>query len=80
MIVVSPVLELLAVAEAVARDDQVLVGRWVAEGLVGKPTPEALARWEQGSGDVGVTVVVQPFVLFQERVASSSTSTGAPIS
>ncbi len=67
VIVVAPPLAVLVVAEAVARDDQALVAGWVAEGLVSKPTPEALARWERTSGDVGVAVVVQPFVLFQER-------------
>ena len=67
VIVVAPALELLTVAEAVARDDKAAVASWLAEGLLGKPTAEDVARWETTTEDVGLSVVVQPFVLFQER-------------
>jgi len=68
VIVVGPSLDLVAVGEAVARDDKAQVAAWIAEGLVGKPTLEMLARWERSSGDVGVVLIVQPFVLLQERL------------
>lgn len=68
VIVVAPSLELLDVGEAIAADDAARVDAWVLEGLVGKPTLEALERWGRVKGPFADAVVVQPFVLVRERV------------
>jgi hypothetical protein len=67
VIVVDSSLGLVEVAEAVARDDRRVVEGWVAAGLLGKPSPALLERWERSDGDVALSVVVQPFVLLQDR-------------
>lgn len=68
VIVVAQSLDLLVVAEAVARDDKAAVASWIAQGKLGKPTLDALERWARATGDIGVSVVVQPFVLVKERL------------
>lgn len=67
VIVVAPSLALLDVGEAIAQDDTARVDAWVQEGLVGKPTLDALERWSRASGPFADAVVVQPFVLVRER-------------
>lgn len=64
--VVAPSLALLEVADALARDDRVRVAAWLEAGLLARPSAADVARWEAISGDIAVTVVVQPFVLLQE--------------
>jgi len=66
VIVVAQSLDLLVVGEAVAKDDKAQVAAWIEAGLLGKPTLETLARWEKKRGDVGESLVVQPFVLLKE--------------
>lgn len=66
VIVVDASLDLLVVAEAVARDDKDEVGVWIAKGLLGKPSLETVARWSRAPAPALVSVVVQPFVLVRE--------------
>ncbi|MBX3230725.1 MAG: DUF2288 domain-containing protein [Labilithrix sp.] len=66
VIVVDASLDLLTVAEAVARDDKEQVGAWIARSLIGKPTLETLERWSKSPPPL-VSVVVQPFVLVSEK-------------
>jgi hypothetical protein len=67
VILVAPSLDLLDVAEAIAKDDKELVERWVGAALVAKPSLEDLARWHEQGASPLTAVVVQPFVLVQER-------------
>lgn len=76
VIVVDATLDLLTVAEAVARDDKERVGAWIAQGLVGKPTLETIDRWSKSPAPALVSIVVQPFVLVREE-PSSTASRGA---
>lgn len=72
VIVIDAALDLLTVAEAVAKDDKALVSEWISKALIGKPTLEALARWEKTPAPRLVSVVVQPFVLVREEQQPSS--------
>lgn len=72
VIVVDGSLDLLSVAEAVARDDKALVGDWITKGLVGKPTLETIDRWARPPAPKLVSVIVQPFVLVREDPATRS--------
>jgi len=67
VIVVDASLDLLTVAEAVAKDDKARVSEWIEKALIGKPTLEALERWAKTPAPVLVSVVVQPFVLVREE-------------
>jgi hypothetical protein len=67
VIVVSPTLDLLEVAEVVARDDKARVATWIAEGHLAKPSDGLVSRWERAEGDVATSLVVQPFVLVHDR-------------
>lgn len=72
VIVIDASLDLLTVAEAVAKDDKALVSEWIAKALIGKPTLEALARWEKAPAPRLVSVVVRPFVLVREEPQPTS--------
>lgn len=72
VIVVDASLDLLTVAEAVAKDDKAQVADWIAKALIGKPTLEALERWAKTPAPVLVSVVVQPFVLVREEAPPAS--------
>lgn len=67
VIVVSQDLELLSVAEKVADDDKAAVTKWIADGHVTKPSPAQIAAWQAVPEKRFLTVVVQPFVLIQEK-------------
>lgn len=67
VIVVDASLDLLTVAEAVAKDDKARVSEWITKALIGKPTLEALDRWSKTPAPVLVSVVVAPFVLVREE-------------
>ena len=68
VIVVDASLDLLTVAEAVARDDKAQVGAWVTQGLIGKPSLQMINRWSKPGAPVLASVVVQPFVLVREGI------------
>lgn len=74
VIVVDGSLDLLEVAEAVARDDKARVAAWLAEGLLAKPSLEQLERWSKTEGPAWTAVVVQPFVLLREGLLPTNAS------
>lgn len=67
VIVVDASLDLLVVAEAIARDDKGQVGAWISKGLVGKPSLETIERWSNAPAPILIAVVVQPYVLVREE-------------
>lgn len=66
VIVVDASLDLLDVAEAVARDDKARVAAWIEAGHLQKPSLETIERWSKTTGAAWTVVVVQPFVLVHE--------------
>jgi len=65
VVVVDPKLELLEVAEAMARDDRETFSGWMSEGLVLQAEDTHARRWE-GSLLTLEAVVVAPWVLVRE--------------
>lgn len=63
---VDPSLDLVAVAEAMAEDDEARLAKWVSGGLVGK-VPESTALDILERDPRLWAVVVAPWVLVQER-------------
>lgn len=65
VIVVSPALELIEVALAVAKNDEDRVKEWIGSGAVTKPDLDMLSSWEKTPERTFLCVVVHPFVLIQ---------------
>ena len=65
--VVTAELDLEIVAVALARDNAAAVRTWLADGSLGKPKQEQLDRWESDPLQPLSMLIVQPFVLVQER-------------
>ncbi|PLX92598.1 MAG: DUF2288 domain-containing protein [Desulfuromonas sp.] len=64
IILVDPSLELADAAVAIAKDDSVLIGGWIAKGMLGKPSVEEIAQWDE-TPPVFRMVVVSPYILAQ---------------
>ncbi|AHY42082.1 DUF2288 domain-containing protein [Stutzerimonas decontaminans] len=58
--------DLVAVAQAVAEDDQAKVAAWLNAGQLSKMQAEQAQDWQQRDPDLWA-VVVAPWVLVQER-------------
>lgn len=67
---VSRELDLVAVAEAFTRDDSEQVRRWMEDKQLGPASDEEAADWSARDPDTLWAVVVRPWVLVQERVAT----------
>ena len=66
--VVATALDLEAVGAALARDDAEAVRAWLADGSLRKPAKEQLDCWESDPLHPLSMLIVQPFVLVQERI------------
>ncbi|MBC7692007.1 MAG: DUF2288 family protein [Methylotenera sp.] len=66
LILVNPLLNLLEVAEKMARDDRPTVEKWIGSHQIAKPTADQLEAWNLEPKKRFLCVVVQPFVLVQE--------------
>lgn len=71
LIVVSPVLDLAATAARINADDTAQVGAWIAAGQLAKPTREQIADWDADPVRTFRMLIVQPYVLIQERPAAT---------
>ncbi len=71
VVVVSPPLDLLEVAAAMAEDDAALLGGWMQSSRVLRATDEHARHWELAQADLRA-VVVAPWVLVQELSPSES--------
>jgi len=66
MIVADGTLDLLDVAEAIARDDQQAVVAWLGEGTLNKASPALAEAWAAADPSPRFqAVIVQPFVVVQ---------------
>lgn len=70
VIVVSANLSLIECAVAIARDDSARVAQWMKDGVVRRANDEERERWPSEQGRQWLAIVVQPFVLVQEILAS----------
>ena len=67
LIIVDGLLDLAEVGAGVAADDVKLIERWVASGLVAKPTAGQLEEWVAETGQLCLCLIVSPDVLVQEE-------------
>jgi hypothetical protein len=71
LIIVAPDLDLTDTAARISADDTVQVGAWVAAGRLAKPTREQIADWDEDPTRTFRMLIVQPYVLVQERPAAN---------
>ena len=64
VVAVDPMLDLIAVAVAIARDDTASVGEWMADGRLARVGDFEAAAWLQADVEMWA-VVVKPWVLVQ---------------
>jgi hypothetical protein len=65
--VVRAGLDLEIVGTALTRDNAAAVRAWLADGSLCRPNQEQLGRWEGEPEQPLAMLIVQPFVLVQER-------------
>ncbi|MCU0517552.1 MAG: DUF2288 domain-containing protein [Oscillatoria sp. Prado101] len=70
VIVVSPELDLIDVALAMASDNVSSVQGWIGERLIYKPSTSELSNWNANPNKRFNSLIVQPFVLVQESAAA----------
>jgi len=69
VVIVSLELDLLDVGVAIANDNTSRVGRWIDEQLLTKPSPLQMGEWNNNPDKCFNTLIVQPYVLVQEKIA-----------
>ncbi|MFL5815313.1 MAG: DUF2288 domain-containing protein [Bdellovibrionia bacterium] len=67
VVVVSQDLNIIEVGIKIAEDDAKTVQDWIGRELLSKPSPTQVRTWEQNPGKRFSTLVVQPYVLIQEK-------------
>lgn len=70
LILVDQALSLVDVGVAIANDDVATVQQWISTQQIYKPSPEQLAGWGQDQTRRFNALIVQPYVLVQDRQAS----------
>lgn len=65
LILVDGGVDLVEAAVAVAGDDRERVAAWIAAGVLGKPTREAIESWEALPTAIFRVSILQPYVLAQ---------------
>jgi hypothetical protein len=67
VIVVSPQVDLIDVGVAIASDKTSDIQVWMDEALITKPSNTQLGDWNANRSKRFKTLIVQPFVLVQEK-------------
>ncbi|NMG08449.1 DUF2288 domain-containing protein [Brasilonema sp. UFV-L1] len=70
VIVVAVELDLLDVGVAIASDNILEVQTWIDEALITKPSVTQIGEWNTQRAKRFDTLIVQPYVLVQEKAAS----------
>jgi len=65
IITLSPELDLVETATAIARDDSERIRDWIASGRIGKPSVEQIKAWEKQMDKPFRMLIVQPYILVQ---------------
>lgn len=80
VVFVNPQLDLVDVGVALTNDNVQSVQRWIGEQLIMKPTQDQLKTWgSAGPAHQLQSLIVQPYVLVQEMLTATDTSSGSQI-
>lgn len=74
VVVVAVELDLLDVGVAIAGDDVSSVGQWIDEALISKPSTKQVGEWNSDRIKRFATLIVQPYVLVQEKAAAQASA------
>jgi hypothetical protein len=67
VVVVAQDLNIVDAGLKIAEDDASSVQSWIRQELLSKPTSTQVRAWEQNPGKRFYTLIVQPYVLIQEK-------------
>ena len=67
LIIIDSLLELAEVGAALAADDVKSIERWIASGLLAKPSAQQIKQWDGEQGKRFLCLIVSPYVLIQEE-------------
>jgi hypothetical protein len=70
VIIVSSQINLVDVGVAIASDNTPTVESWIDDALLAKPSNEQMGAWNLNRTKRFNTLIVQPYVLVQEKVSS----------
>ncbi len=68
VILVGGSLDLVDAGFRIARDDSTVIGQWISEGKIGKPSGEQIELWNSEMKKRFSMLIVSPYVLIQERL------------
>ncbi len=74
IVLVNAGLDLVEVGVAIVNDNTSTVERWIIEQLLHKPSPEQLADWAGDRNRRFNALIVQPYVLVQDRWLPNTTA------
>ena len=74
VIVVNASLDLVDVGVAIATDNTQVIQHWIAEQLLIKPTETEIIEWDAQVGKSFPSLIIQPFVLIQDKKEESSST------
>ena len=74
VIVVNASLDLVDVGVAIATDNTQVIQHWIAEQLLIKPTETEIIEWDAQVGKSFTSLIIQPFVLIQDKKEESSST------
>jgi len=63
LITVSPELELAEAGFRIAGDDAAIVGGWIADGLIAKPTASEIEAWDREPARRFPMLIISPYIL-----------------
>ncbi len=70
LIVVAHDLDIVDVGVKIASDDTAAVSDWIAAGKLARPSAEEIAAWDGNRGKRFLSLIVSPYVLIQENLAT----------
>lgn len=70
VVLVSKQLDLVEVGIAIATDNAPQVQQWIGDRQLQKPSPTQISQWDAEPTKLFSALIVQPFVLVQEKSAS----------
>ena len=72
IILVNTALELAETGSKIAADDRVTVERWLASGLLSKPTADQINEWDAAKNHQFRILIISPYILIQHCDANQA--------
>jgi hypothetical protein len=66
IIILNGNLDILKIAQSIAKDESETVNKWISQGVINKPTAEQIKQWNRTPDKLFQCVIVQPYVIIKE--------------